>query len=167
MGDLGSIPGLGRPPWRRAWQPTPVFLPRESYGQRSLAGYSPRGRKESDTTEWLNTAQHIQRPALIPTIGSTEAPKCLLRFDLPLLENPEFCPKVKVGHPRVHLRGMSFQKQPWCRYPTRITPSCLPFPIRGSDGAGAPESICIGFLWKIWSCQSQEKQITAHAGAAT
>ena len=30
-------------PWRRAWQPTPVFLPGESYGQRSLAGYSPLG----------------------------------------------------------------------------------------------------------------------------
>ena len=38
-------------PWRRAWQPTPVFLPGESHGQRSLEGYSPWGRKESDTTE--------------------------------------------------------------------------------------------------------------------
>ena len=37
--------------WRRAQQPTPVFLPRESHGQRSLAGYSPWGGKESDTTE--------------------------------------------------------------------------------------------------------------------
>ena len=34
--------------WRRKWQPTPVFLPGESHGQRSLAGYSPRGSKESD-----------------------------------------------------------------------------------------------------------------------
>ena len=38
-------------PWRRAWQPTPVFLPRESHGQRSLVGCSPWGRTESDTTE--------------------------------------------------------------------------------------------------------------------
>ena len=37
--------------WRRAWQPTPVFLPGESHGQRSLAGYSPWGRSESDTSE--------------------------------------------------------------------------------------------------------------------
>ena len=37
----------------RAWQPTPVFLPGESHGQRNLAGYNPWGRKESDTTEWL------------------------------------------------------------------------------------------------------------------
>ena len=42
-------------PWRRKWQPTPVFLLGESHGQRSLAGYSPRGRKESDMTEQLHT----------------------------------------------------------------------------------------------------------------
>ena len=39
--DGGSIPVLGRSPRRRAWQPTPVFLPGESHGQRSLAGCSP------------------------------------------------------------------------------------------------------------------------------
>ena len=38
--------------------PTPVFLPGESHGQRSLAGYSPRDRKQSDTTEWLGAQQH-------------------------------------------------------------------------------------------------------------
>ena len=36
---------------RRAWQPTPVFLPGESHGQKSLAGYSPWSHKELDTTE--------------------------------------------------------------------------------------------------------------------
>ena len=45
--------GWEDPPWRRKWQPTPVFLPGESHGQRSLVGYSPWGHKESDTTEWL------------------------------------------------------------------------------------------------------------------
>ena len=38
-------------PRRRAWQATIVFLPGESHGQRSLVGYSPKGHKESDTTE--------------------------------------------------------------------------------------------------------------------
>ena len=38
-------------PWRREWQPTPVFLPGESHGPRSLVGYNPWGRKESDMTE--------------------------------------------------------------------------------------------------------------------
>ena len=41
LGDAGSIPGSGRSPWRRKWQPTPVFLLGESHGQRSLEGYSP------------------------------------------------------------------------------------------------------------------------------
>ena len=36
--------------WRRKWQPSPVFLPGKSHGQRNLAGYSPWGHKESDTT---------------------------------------------------------------------------------------------------------------------
>ena len=40
--------------WRRKWQPTPVFLPGESHGQRILVGYSPRGCEESDTTERLH-----------------------------------------------------------------------------------------------------------------
>ena len=44
---------VGKIPWRRKWQPTPVFLPGEFHGQRSLAGYSPWGRKESDMTEQL------------------------------------------------------------------------------------------------------------------
>ena len=48
--DEGSI-SVGKIPWRRAWQPTPVFLPGESHGQRTLAGYSPWGHKESGTTE--------------------------------------------------------------------------------------------------------------------
>ena len=46
-------PWVGKIPWRREWQPTQVFLPREFHGQRSLAGYSPWGHKESDATEWL------------------------------------------------------------------------------------------------------------------
>ena len=43
-------PRFGKTPWRRAWQPTPVFLPGDSHGQRSLAGYSPWGRKEVEIT---------------------------------------------------------------------------------------------------------------------
>ena len=50
----GFEPWVGKMPRRRAWPPTPVLLPGESHGQRSLAGYSPWGRRESDTTEQLN-----------------------------------------------------------------------------------------------------------------
>ena len=51
VGDSGWIPMLGRFPWRREWQPTPVFLPGEFHGQRILVGYSPWGHKELGTTE--------------------------------------------------------------------------------------------------------------------
>ena len=50
-GDLGSIPGMGRSPGGRPWQPTLVFLPGEFHGQKSLAGYSSWGHKELDMTE--------------------------------------------------------------------------------------------------------------------
>ena len=51
---LGFNPWVGKIPWRRKWQPTPVFLLRKSHGRRSLMGYSPWSHKESDTTQWLN-----------------------------------------------------------------------------------------------------------------
>ena len=45
-------------PWRREWQPSPVFLPGESQGQRSLEGYSPWGHKELNMTEQLTLSLH-------------------------------------------------------------------------------------------------------------
>ena len=51
VGDLGSIPRLGRFPGEGNGKPTPVFLPGESHGQRSLVGYSPWGHKELDMAE--------------------------------------------------------------------------------------------------------------------
>ena len=48
-GDAGAILGE-EDPWRRKWQPAPVFLPGEAHGRRSLAGYSALDRKESGKT---------------------------------------------------------------------------------------------------------------------
>ena len=59
-------PWAGKLSWRRAWQPTPVFVPGESHRQRSLAGYSPTSHKESDTTERLST-QKLQAQGLFPS----------------------------------------------------------------------------------------------------
>ena len=52
---LGFDPWVRKIPWRREWQPTLVFLPGRSHGQRNLVGYSPWDRKESDTTKWVST----------------------------------------------------------------------------------------------------------------
>ena len=54
-GDVCLIPGLGRFPWEREWQLTPVFLPGKSCGQRRLVGYSLWGLKESDMTDRAHT----------------------------------------------------------------------------------------------------------------
>ena len=51
----GFDPWVGKMPWRRKWQPTPVCLPGKFHGQRSLVGYSPWGPKDSDTTEHTHT----------------------------------------------------------------------------------------------------------------
>ena len=59
VGRPGLSPLVEKISWRRKWQPTPVFLPGKSHGQRSLVGYSPWGRKESDTTEQLHF--HFQK----------------------------------------------------------------------------------------------------------
>ena len=57
---------VGKIPWRKKWKPTPVFLDREFHGQRSLAGYSPWGHKESDMTERLTLPNSLQlRPYTI------------------------------------------------------------------------------------------------------
>ena len=59
----------GEDPLEEEMQPTPVFLPRKSHGQRSLEGYSLWGQKELDITEWLSTHAHTD---LFKKIGDTK-----------------------------------------------------------------------------------------------
>ena len=67
-------PWVRKIPWRRAWQPTLVFLPGESLGERSLAGYSPWVAKNQDTTEQLNmhAQSSINRMAKMQNTGSSQ-----------------------------------------------------------------------------------------------
>ena len=60
---MGSIPGLGRCPWRRKWQPISVFLPGKSHGQRRRAGYSP--------WDWLRDEQ-TQHNVLLSAVNSRQ-----------------------------------------------------------------------------------------------
>jgi len=53
-------------PWRRKWQPTPVFLLGKSCGQRDMAGYSPWGRKELDMTERVNNNNILNKVPSLP-----------------------------------------------------------------------------------------------------
>ena len=73
VGDLGLIPGLGRFPWRRKWQPTPVFLSEKSHRQRSLMGYHPQGHKELDRTEQAINKSYLSKSIFkVNTILSLE-----------------------------------------------------------------------------------------------
>ena len=58
----GFSPWVRKIPQRKAWQPTPVFLPGESHGQRSLVGYSPQHHKELDTTKAIQHTMHTLIP---------------------------------------------------------------------------------------------------------
>ena len=75
-GDQGLIPGLGRFPWRRKRQPTPVFLPGKSHGWRSPAGYSPLSHKELDTTEWFHFLFFLYNLQWIKEIQIKSTPRC-------------------------------------------------------------------------------------------
>ena len=68
MQETRFKPWVRKTPWRREWLSTPVFLPGEFHGQRSLVGHSPWGHKESDTTEQLtHTHTHTRTHTSINT----------------------------------------------------------------------------------------------------
>ena len=69
--SLTFDPWMGKSPWRRKWQPTPVFVPRESNGQRSFVGYSPRGCKELDPTRWVSTHSSIMYTCQSQSVSSS------------------------------------------------------------------------------------------------
>ena len=74
-------------PWKRKWQPTSVFLPGKSHGQRSLTGYNPRGHKELDRTEPLSRTQPRNWPNIWYKMGNFRNRQVVLMFSLHLLEN--------------------------------------------------------------------------------
>ena len=67
----GFDPWVGNMPWRRKWQPIPVFLSGKSHGQRSWVGYSPAGCKKLDTTERLNSNITIRLQNILACLPPT------------------------------------------------------------------------------------------------
>ena len=93
---FGFDPWVGKTPWRRKWQPTPVSLPGESNGQRSLAGRSPWGRKETQLHNGLPTGTHThtqRQSALALNVQeslaflSCKVEKCTSQFEQHSLRN--------------------------------------------------------------------------------
>ena len=97
-GRYNFNPWVRKIPWRRKWRPTLVFLPREFHGQRSLAGYSPWGRKESDVTEQLST--HKQ-----PELAQTPQGEDPIQQDWCLFQMPIWSSRFP-GYPQLlQIRG--------------------------------------------------------------
>ena len=110
VGDPGWIPMWetwdGKMPWRRKWQPTLVFLPGKSHGQRSLAGCSPWGRKELDMTERLHF--HFQTMVGVMKIMGppSKHPVHALLHSVPLIlqqasTDPRFSQRLLYTHRQV------------------------------------------------------------------
>ena len=73
-----SVKSMGQEdPLEKEWQPNPVFLPGESHGERSLVGYSPWGRKESDMTERLSLSSYSSKVRQLSVEFSSVAQSCL------------------------------------------------------------------------------------------
>ena len=99
----GFNPWVGKIPWRRKWQPTPVSLPGKFHGRRSLAGYSPWGHKESDMTEQF----HFHR-ILVPQPGTEPRPMAVKAW------SPNHWTEPHTGH--TLLSGRSSFNKNMCFY---------------------------------------------------
>ena len=77
----GFDPWVGKVPWRRKWQPTPVFLPGEFHGQRSLADHSPRGCRIRSTIQHPCSEQRLLPVYSTSTVTETTASGACLCFD--------------------------------------------------------------------------------------
>ena len=76
-------PWVGKIPWRRAWQRTPVFLPGESHGQNSLAGYSPQGcRVDHERNNWARAHNSLSNGTYFPLSLPCSSTICTNRMSL-------------------------------------------------------------------------------------
>ena len=82
LGRHGFDSGVGKIPWRRAWQPTPVFLPGKSHWQRSQVDYSPQSHGESDRTEHANVHTQLRTLVILDysLIHSSVNSSCLTNY---------------------------------------------------------------------------------------
>ena len=109
-------PWVGKIPWRRTWQPTLVFLPEKSHGQRSLVGYNPWGRKELDTTEHACIIHHSQRNTRIFSCWTNSTPSVSIATTQPEMEDArqDFTPITQVRTLRLKERDdVISSKVPW------------------------------------------------------
>ena len=119
----GFDPWVGKIPWRRAWQPTPVSLPGEFHAQRSLVGYSPWGRKELNMTEWLTLSISTQLNSLFTIVRLLTRPRM---FDRKEGNHPHFyCLCVNTNLKKYlynskKTKGPLHQMKAWYKYSFKL-----------------------------------------------
>ena len=155
----GFDPWVGKIPWRMAWLPTAVFLPGESHGWRSLAGYSPQGCKESCTTERLtlsfswtrrrSPAPHLRQPRAV-SLKVRRVPPTYLELPRGLNHRTEVtdgCPALRtsLGSGGAHSSSYkSSEPQAQLRFCPRLHPPPAPDStpgLRASVSQQAPASL--------------------------
>ena len=124
----GSNLWVGMIPWKRKWQPTPVFLPGKSHGQRSLAGSSPWGRKrvrhDLATKQWKERIIYIQLRFPVPIIGPSVQFSHSVMSDSLRPQGPQHArPPCSSPTPRVYSNSCPLS---WGCHPT-ISSSVIPF----------------------------------------
>ena len=153
-GDPGWIPGSRRSPGSLrspAWQPTPQFLPGESHGQRSLVGYNPWGRRESDTTEHLASLSPglISGPFQLSDIKATLSFKdpgsawagCHLRCPAPCIRFQWHISNRKPQPPQPHpFPNLSVMSHAGSNTLSKIPAAC------GLDNHGVRRAL---FIWRV------------------
>ena len=160
---------VGKIPWRRKWQPTPVFLPGKSHGLWSLVGYCPWGRKESDMTEWLHfhfEEQGREEWAVEEGAGARSPRISPFSSPCPVLSlNGEQRPSSKNSHsqspPASASRGAAERTSPgrswWMTVPLGGDPR-LEWLTKGVIGAASDNS---GFSEHL-ACAWPERQSSPH-----
>ena len=132
-----SNPWVGKIPWRRKWQPTPVFLPGESHGQRSPAGYSPWDCKELDMTERLSLTPSLTDAETQGLAPGTPPLGCICA-NLHLVS----CASPQALEDDLGLCGLHVQL---CEREAAVssqTPFILGSTLGGEDGGGGSQTFC-------------------------
>ena len=99
MQETRGNPWVAKIPWRREWQPTPVFFLGEVHEQRNLAGYSPQGYKELDTTELPTLFFPRQKGSLLAEVPDTQLRVCSSQGNEMLIHLPEQSVSISLPSP--------------------------------------------------------------------
>ena len=135
-------PWVGKTAWRRKWQPTPVFLPEESYGERSRVGYCPWGHKESDMTEWLTLSFFTSSTQQQRTISQSD---CNVWWEVNFIQQSETTSSV------VGLRRSPFKALPKAKLaPKKGHGHCLVICCT-ADPLQLSESYRNHYIWEVFS----------------